>query len=288
VALTLAAGMLSVKGAGMIAAQIAPPQLWIGTPPIVWLTGAAAFLTVCVFVFIEARLGFFLAPLAASGERALLRYSWQLSRGNSWAVFASTFAMLLSVLVVLAACYYFFSDSNFNATMIAQRGDPAMWHAIANSAVPVAAICAITLTVLSGLFAGASARAYGIVSGNLERIAREEVPAFEEPVHTMAAPERVEPGFAFRAAGEPFAARDIAHSETQLVEAQPVLAADAPVEETPASEVDPAVEAPAEEHPEEESVLPLEDVVPDEAVTPPPAASEEPPASPEHAPSEAV
>jgi hypothetical protein len=223
---TLGTGVLSMKAAGIIAARIAPGQIWLNTPPAVWLTAGAAFLTVCVFVFIEARLGFFLAPLAGSGERTLLRYSWQLNRGNSWAVFASTFVMLLSVFGVLAGCYYFFSDSNFNATMIAQRGDPAMWHAIANSALPIAAICAITLTVLSGLFAGASARAYGIVSGNLDRIETEEAPSFEEPVHAMAALARAEPSFPLRAAEEPFAAVEPSHAETSLnVISEPVAAA---------------------------------------------------------------
>jgi hypothetical protein len=300
VALTLGTGVLSVKAAAMIAAQIAPAQLWLGTQPIVWLTGGAAFITVCMFVFIEARLGFFLAPLAASRERPLLRYSWQLGRGNSWAVFAATFAMLLTVLGALGACYYFFSDSNFNATMIAQRGDPAMWHAIANSAMPIAAICAITLTVFSGLFAGASAHAYGVVSGNLERVEVEDAPTYEEPVHAMAASARPELGFAFRTVGEPFVARDIPHEAPQI-EPHPLnavsepTAAEAPpaaavvVEEVPPAEM-PAEEPSAEEQPAEEAILPLEELAPAENAdaTPPPAVSEAPPVSPETAPLEVV
>lgn len=303
-ALTLATGMLSVKAAAMIAAQVPLAQAWLNIPPVVWLTGGAAFLTVCMFVFIEARLGFFLAPLAASGERALLRYSWQLSRGNSWAVFASSFVMLLSVFGVLAGCYYFFSDSNFNATMIAQRGDPAVWHAIANSAMPIAAICAITLTVLNGLFAGASARAYGIVSGNLERIETEEPPVFEEPAHAMAAPAHVEPSFAFRAAGEPFAVKEVAPAEAPHVEAQLVNVISEPVAEAKAPEQPHVAEAapvvmaateapvaevaaPATEAPATEAVSPAPDTAAEE-ITPLPAASEVPPAAPETAPLEAV
>jgi hypothetical protein len=308
VALTLATGILSAKAAAMIAAQTVPGQLWLGAPPAVWLTGGAAFVTVCVFVFVEARLGFFLAPLAASGERALLRYSWQLSRGNSWAVFASTFAMLLSVFGVLGACYYFFSDSNFNATMIAQRGDPAMWHAIGNSALPIAAICAITLTVLSGLFAGASARAYGIVSDNLERIRADEAPMFEEPAHAMAAPAHVEPGFSSRAAGEPFAVPEAPRAETALpnVMSEPVaVAAEQPAEEPPVLTALHVAEAPpmpeavnasgAETHvaavvmPEHSAEAAGHETAPAfeiAEITPPPAASV-PPVSPEHAPSAA-
>lgn len=116
--------------------------------------------------------------------------------------------------------------------MIAQRGDPAMWHAIANSALPIAAICAITLTVLSGLFAGASARAYGIVSGNLDRIETEEAPIFEEPVHAMAA-SVAEPMFPLRAAGEPFVATEALPAEMHA-EAQSVNVISEPVAAAPA------------------------------------------------------
>jgi hypothetical protein len=209
---------------------------------------------------------------------------------------------LLSVFGVLAAGYYF-SDSSFNATMITQRGDPTMWHAISNSATAIAAICAITLTVVNGLFAGASAHAYGVVSGNLERTETEETLAYDEPVHAIAAPARAEPGFAFRAAGEPLVAKELA-PEAPQIEAHPasvisepgaVTPAEMPVVDAPAPEEHPAVETPAdqqfaEEHPAEEAILPLEELAPAENadVTPPPAASEAPPVSPETAPLEAV
>jgi hypothetical protein len=289
VALTLATGFLAAKGAALAASQIPAGRMWLGAPPNLWLTAAAIFLTVCVFVLAQAWLGFFLAPLAAAGERALLRYSWQLSRGNSWATFAATFAMLLSVFGVLAGCYYFFSDSNFNTTMIAQRGDPAMWHAISDSAAAIAAICAIALTIMNGLFAGASASAYAAVESDLERIES------SEPVHAMAATPRVEPGFFPRTGSETFAAAPM-HAEMAaqpanvISEPVSIIAAEAPLETSDVEHFD-VLEAPAEVAPAGEAV---EDLTAEQGedtageTTPPPASSEVPPVSPEHAPSEAV
>jgi hypothetical protein len=276
--MTLATGYASVKGAAAIAAQVPPGQIWLNMLPKVWLTGGAAFVTVCVFVFLQARLGFFLAPLAAHGERPLLRHSWQLSRGNSWAIFVATFAMFLFVSGVLAGCYFGFSDSNFNATMIAQRGDPAMWHAFQASAWAIAAICAITLTALNALFAGASASAYAIVEADLERET-----SLPEPVHAMASAPRIEPGFFPR--GEAFA---IAGQQPVNVISEPVstAASQAPVEEAPVAEhtdATPVDVAPASDAVEDLTVEEIEAAAAE--TTPPPASSAAPQASPEHAPS---
>jgi hypothetical protein len=276
--LVLAMGIVALNAVPISAIQFPSTERWLGVAPIVWFTGVAVFLTFCVFVFVQARLGFFLAPLAASGERARLRDSWRLGRGNAFAIFIITFAMLVFVFGILAGCYFGFSDSDFNATMIAQRGDPAMWQAISNSAAPIAAICAIALTVLNGLFAGASASAYAQVEGTLER-GETNLP---EPVHAMAATRRIEPGFFTQGSGEPFAAA----AESRHADAQPLNVISEPVSTVAAEAVSPEhVEDVAPEQP-----LSLSEEITGETTdgetTPPPSSSEAPPA--QHAPSEAV
>ena len=284
---TLTTGYLTAKGATAISARLQPGQIWLNAPPNLWLTIAAAVITAGVFVFMQARLGFFLAPLAASGERALLRYSWQLSRGNSLATVTATLATLVSVFGILAAGYFSFSDSNFNATMIAQRGDPAMWHAFQANAGVIATICAVTLTALNALFAGASAYAYAIVEGGLERAEKNssDYTGSYEAAYAMAVPQRVEPGFFAQEGPETFAsAAETVPPVEQLSQSDDVAPPETIINESieQLAEIEPL--------PIGEDIPQSDQKLPDEAaqITPPLSDSETPPASPEDALSEVV
>lgn len=158
-ALTLAVLIVFAIGAGIAitqgetyAAAHGLARDWLGVPLQTWLNSVAASAAVLLFLFFTVRFGFLLDAIAAAEDHAKLARARALSQNNFWRIAVTLFIVTVPAGLVGIAFAMTFGGLAWGGHSISVANADTM---------NFAAILAVTLVVLHGLVAGASAAAYG-------------------------------------------------------------------------------------------------------------------------------
>ncbi len=134
------------------------PVEWYGVPLVFWLNGATGLLLAVVALFFSARLGFYLAPLAAADDHATLGRAWTLSRGNFWRLAVVHLALVIPPALVFAAAIYAVEGDTLGPVLrtawggVPSEGASAIYRLQYQHAGILAAIWAVGTLVTTALF----------------------------------------------------------------------------------------------------------------------------------------
>ncbi len=189
IAVAFAAGIVVTTAARYAEAQHLHLD-WAGIRFQVWLNLGAGFVAAAAFLFLAARLGFLLSPMAAAEKHVGLGRAWHLSRGNFWRIAFTYLVVGLPTALLLVTCETSFGGLEMGKTL--PSGMQAFYTVQHDHIAIFAAVLAAGLVVLQALFAGASASAY-------EELA--DAAAVETASHATPAAVFHEPAMAFADAG---------------------------------------------------------------------------------------
>jgi hypothetical protein len=156
---------------GTLISGFGMPAQWQGTPMVVWLDGAAAFVLAIVYLFLAVRLGFYLAPQAAVEETVTLRRAWTLSSGGFWRLAIIHVAVAVPAALLFGAAIYAIEGDALNDVLrtawtgVPSEGVGALYRLQYEHGGALAGVWALGMIVASALFSGASATAYRALEG---------------------------------------------------------------------------------------------------------------------------
>jgi hypothetical protein len=156
---------------GTLISGFGMPAQWQGVQMVVWLDGAAAFVLAVVYLLLAVRLGFYLAPQAATEDAVTLRRAWALSSGGFWRLAVIHVAVAVPFALLFGAAIYAIEGDALNDVLrtawtgVPSEGVGALYRLQYEHAGALAGVWALGMIVASALFSGASATAYRALEG---------------------------------------------------------------------------------------------------------------------------